>query len=152
MDIKLLLPHKFKFAGIILLIPSFILGVLYMADIRFEIIAPVLSVWDLQNKSFSVINQDIYNELIAVFLLISLMMLSFSKEKHEDEYILKLRLESLLWSILINVVLLLLTIIFVYNDAFYDIMIYNMFTILIIFNIIFNLVLFKNRNSLKNEK
>ena len=80
------------------------------------------------------------------------MMVGFSKEKNEDEYIANLRLSSLMWAVWVNYVLLLLCFIFVYGMGFLHVMIYNMFTVLIIFIGRFNLILFKNKMISADEK
>lgn len=152
MEFRLFLPHKYKLIGWIILIPSFIMGALLMAGIKFEINAPVFSIWGMKNENFTIIYEDIYNEIIGIPLLISLMMVAFSREKIEDEYIMKIRLESLLWAIFLNFIIIFFTILFVYNDAFYDIMTYNLFTVLIFFIVRFNFVLFIINKQLDNEK
>jgi len=169
---KFLLPNKVKTVGWLLFVPSFIMGVLWLSNIKFEVQSPVLAVWskanevsvknihenDIKlettesNKFFKVITKDIYNDIIAVTLLVSLLILTFVKEKNEDEYISKIRLDSLVWATQINFILLLLTIIFVFKDSFTTIMIFNMFTTLILFIIRFNVVLYLNRRQLGNEK
>jgi hypothetical protein len=80
------------------------------------------------------------------------MMVGFSKEKNEDEYIANLRLSSLMWAVWVNYALLLLSFIFVYGMGFLHVMIYNMFTVLIIFIGRFNLILFKNKMISADEK
>lgn len=151
MESKFLLPNKYKTIGWIILVPFFILGVLWMADIRACIEAPVFAIWS-DKGLFTIMHKDIYNEIVSVPLLISLMLVTFAKEKHEDEYILKLRLDSFVWSIYINFIYLLLASLFVFDGGFYKIMVYNLFTILILFIIRFNFVLFKTKHQLDNEK
>jgi hypothetical protein len=58
----------------------------------------------------------------------------------------------LLWAVFVNYILLLLSFIFIYGTRFFNVMLYNMFTVLIIFIARFNYVLYKNSKSLKNEK
>jgi hypothetical protein len=76
-----------------------------------------------------------------VLLLVSGFMVAFSKERQEDEYVSKVRLESLQWSVYLNYALLLLAIMFVFDESFFYVMIYNMYTILIFFIVRFNFVL-----------
>ena len=59
----------------------------------------------------------------------------------EDEFIMKLRLESLVWAVYVNYAILILTILFVYELHFFSILVFNMFTLLIFFAIRFNLLL-----------
>lgn len=147
-----LLPNRFKAIGWIILIPSFIFAVLWVAGFRPEVQAPVFAIWSNQNEMFSIIRKDVYNEIISVPLLISLLMVTFAKEKNEDEYISKIRLDSLVWSIYINSVMLLIAIMVVFRDGFHNIMIYNMFTTLILFVVRFYLVLYLNKKQMINEK
>lgn len=163
MGSKFLLPNRFKTIGWIIFVPSFILGILWLCNIRFEIQSPVFTIWSQSlidannslintNTFFHIFTKDIYNDIVAVSLLNSLLMLTFVREKNEDEYISKIRLDSLIWATLINFLLLLLAIIFVFKEAFTKVMIFNMFTILILFIIRFNLVLYMNKRQMRNEK
>ena len=79
-------------------------------------------------------------------------MVGFSKEKQEDEFIAEVRLNSLLWAVAVNYILLLLAFIFVYGTPFLQVMIYNMFTILVIFIARFHYILYKNCKTFSDEK
>ena len=74
------------------------------------------------------------------------------KEKNEDEYIAGLRLSSLLWAVFVSYVLLLAAFLLVYGSPFLDVMVYNMFTILIIFITRFNYLMYKNSKTVSDEK
>ena len=152
MGSKFLLPHKFKLIGWIFLVPSFIMGLLWIAGIKAVINAPVFALWSNKGEMFTVIQKDIYNEIVMIPLLVSLMMVTFAREKNEDEYIMKLRLDSLVWSIYINFSLLIIAILFIFRDGYYNIMIYNQFTVLILFIIRFYTELYKNKKQMDNEK
>lgn len=152
MESKFLLPNKYKTIGWIILVPSFIMALLWVAGIKLIVMTPVFAIWSTKEELFTIIHKDIYNEIVSIPLLISLLMVTFAKEKNEDEYILKIRLDSLVWSIYINFTFLLLAIIFVFRDGFHNIMIYNMFMILILFIVRFYYILFKNKKQLENEK
>ena len=52
----------------------------------------------------------------------------------------------------INYILLLLAFLFVYGTDFLIVMIYNMFTVLIIFIVRFNYILYKNSKTAPDEK
>jgi hypothetical protein len=147
-----LLPNRIKIFGWIILLPSFIMGILWICGIQYEIIAPVFAIWGDDGEYFTIIEKNIYNEIIAVPLLTSLIIVSFAKEKNEDEYLTKIRLESLTWSIYINSFLLLCAWIFVFRDGFYNIMIYNMFTVLLLFVVKFHYTIFINSKTLEDEK
>lgn len=105
-----------------------------------------------QKQFFSFIETDITNTVVGILFILGGLLVSFSKEKNEDEYIAKLRLSSLLWAVAVSYLLLLLAFVFVYGTAFLNVMIYNMFTVLIIFIIRFNYILYKNSKTVSDEK
>lgn len=88
------------------------------------------------------------DETIVTGLVISLLMIAFSKEKNEDEYIAVVRLESLQWGIYINYGLLIIGTWCFYGWDYFSIMIYNMFTPLVFFILRFHYVIIKNRRTL----
>ena len=101
---------------------------------------------------FSVVKTNFLDEVIAGLLILGLGLISFSREKEEDEFIAKTRLESLVWATYLNYGVLLLSILFVYEMAFFTVMIVNMFTILIFFVIRFNWVMLKSKRQLHHEE
>lgn len=158
MSHTLLLPNKFKLPGWCILIPATILGII-LSLTGFE------ANW-LNAKTFAIFNDDVFGEgqffaliktnltntFIGVLFIIGAMMVGFSKEKREDEYIAKLRLSSLLWAVWVNYSLLFLALVFIYGAFFLTIMIYNMFTVMIIFIARFNYILYKNSKAGSDEK
>ena len=157
MENNLLLPNKFKKIGLYTAIPSILLGLLVSFN-GYEISWLNVKVFALLNTDFNkidffrFIDDNITNELIGVLCLVSGLFIAFSKEKKEDEFISKLRLNSLLWAVLVNYGLLFLAFVFVYGFVFLNVMIYNMFTVLIIFIIRFNFILYKNSKPIGDEK
>ena len=156
---QILLPNQFKMLGWILLVPSAILGFLLMlSDLEstLKINSKVFALYNDEimgsKRHTGIISTDITNTLVGVFFILGAMMVGFSKEKKEDEYIANLRLSSLMWAVWVNYVLLLLSFIFIYGMGFFHVMIYNMFTVLIIFIGRFNIKLFINRMIPANEK
>jgi len=155
---KLLLPSKYKTIGWIILIPAVIMGIIisltgYEAN---WLNAKVFAIFNDEvfgkKEFFSFIHTDITNTIIGFLFILGGLLVSFSKEKNEDEYISKLRLSSLLWAVAVSYLLLLLAFVFVYGTAFLNVMIYNMFTVLIIFIIRFNYILYKNSKTVSDEK
>ncbi len=146
MKTNFLFPHRFKTAGWIIFIPAAILGSLYLffdytpGFLHFE--APFID----SESMFSATNNNLIDEISGVFSIIGLLFIAFSKEKNEDEFISKIRLESLLWATYINYVVLIIGMVFVYGSNFLYVLIFNMFTILIIFIIRFNFILRKLNN------
>ena len=158
MSSKLLLPNKYKLIGWCLLIPATILGVI-LSFTNFETFPLKTKVFAIFNNElfgktqlFSFIEANITNTIVGVIFIVGAIFVGFSKEKREDEFIAKLRLSSLLWAVWVNYVLLLLAVLFVYGTAFFTVMVYNMFTVLLIFIFRFNYILYKNTKIVSDEK
>jgi Ca2+/Na+ antiporter len=99
-----------------------------------------------------IVDTDLFDEITGILLIVGLIFLGFAKEKVEDEFISKIREESLVWSTYFNYFILILAIIFCYDMAFYWVMVFNMFTLLIFFIVRFNWVLFRSKNQIKDEE
>ena len=158
MSNKLLLPNKFKFIGWCLLIPTTILGlILSLKDMEtFKVKSKVFAVFNEPlmgpTEFCKVIDSNITPTIVGALFIVAAMMVGFSKEKSEDEFIAKVRLSSLLWAVWVNYILLFVSFVFVYGFSFITVMMYNMFTVLIIFIVRFNYVLYKNSKSAPDEQ
>ena len=135
-----LFPQKFKVLGLILLLPS-IGFAWFVMDTSFEFsfldwVVPWVSVSESTLWTTSV-TDNFTNELAMILLLFSLAFIAFSKTKEEDEYVQKIRHDSLLWSLYINYLFLFLAMIGVYGGDFFNVMLFNMYTPLVIFIIRF---------------
>jgi len=155
MKTRFLFPNKYKNIGWLFLIPSTIFGIFIMFTPSFEpewLKLPMLSVFSqgspLSNEGttcFSFIKTNIANELVGIFFLVSAMLVAFSKAKNEDEFITKIRLESLVWATFFHFGILLFGMLFVFDLEFFTFMIFNMFTLLILFILKFNWALYKSK-------
>ena len=105
-----------------------------------------------KSQFFTFIKTDVTNTVVGVAFIAGAMFVGFSREKKEDEYISNLRLSSLLWAVWLSYFLLLLAFLFVYGTVFFTVMVYNMFTVLIIFIARFNYILYKNSKPVPDEK
>lgn len=158
MKTQLLLPSKYKTFGWFILIPAAVSGII-LSFTGFEadwLHAKVFAIFNDplfgERRFFSFVYTNITNTIVAVLFITGAMLVSFSKEKNEDEYIAGLRLSSLVWAVVLSYLLLLLAFIFVYGTAFLNVMIYNMFTVLIIFIVRFNYIIYKNSKKGPDEK
>ena len=144
MKLNYLFPHRFKRIGMILLIPFILIGIYVVQyDIEpefFDLSVPSIFTEEIMGRKyvFSMIDNNILNEIIGVMLIISFLLVAFSKERQEDELIAKIRLESLVWATYVNYAVLLFSMIFIFGMSFLWVMIFNMFTILLFFIIRFN--------------
>ncbi|MGK0390236.1 MAG: hypothetical protein ACI94Y_002987 [Maribacter sp.] len=154
MNNRFLLNNRFQTPGLILFILGLILAVLSYSfqEIPFFDVH-VFAIWiqDLglgtsdSNHFLTIIENNIFNEITATFLIIGGIFFAFSKEKNEDEFINRLRLDALLIATYINYGLLLFATLFIYDMAFFHVLIYNMFTLLIIFIVRFRYVLYQSK-------
>jgi hypothetical protein len=153
MKTKYLFPNSFKLIGWLITIPSLIFGLIYLFTdgnftlnfLTFRLRAP-----DPEGIVFNEY-EDFTNELLAILLIIGLNLVAFSKEKIEDEWVAKTRLESLQWGVYFNSLVLILSIAFIYGPDFLDVMTFNMFTVLIFFITRFHYIIyikpfFENKN------
>jgi hypothetical protein len=163
METRFLLPNKFKMIGWFLLIPSTILGILqifYLAgsglkflDLKvFTIYSGSFAPWGSTTVVFGFDKVNLTGTIIGILFILGAVMVAFTKEKHEDEFIAKIRLESFLWATYINYAILLFCFLFFYGIGFMYVMIFNMFTIIILFIVRFNYVLYRSTKSLRYEK
>ncbi len=158
MSHSLLFPNKYKIAGWCLLIPATIFGIILTAT-NFDGFSLNIKVFALFNNDiggksqfFSIIYTDVTNTIIGILFIVGSLLVGFSKEKKEDEFIANLRLSSLLWAVFVNYGLLLVAFAFIYGTSFLNIMVYNMFTVMIIFIIRFNYMLYRSFKSAPDEK
>jgi hypothetical protein len=128
-----LLPYRVKRLGWIILLPSLFLGIMVL---YFEFEIPGFEVAIPYSTAFfsgKPMPNNLTDELVAIIVIVSLALIAFSEEKEEDEWVTKIRLESLQWSVYANYILLILAILFVYDMHFFEALVYNMYTILILF-------------------
>ncbi|CAN5836643.1 hypothetical protein BH11BAC4_BH11BAC4_18700 [soil metagenome] len=147
MQTQLLLPNRFKKAGWILLVAGIIAAIIiegfhYTPHWLTMKVPTVLN--DTTPGGFTgIIENDISDELIATLVILGALLVAFSREKTEDEGIAMLRLSSLMWAVLVNYVILLLAVLLVYGFPFLSVLIYNLFTVLIIFIARFHFMLYR---------
>jgi hypothetical protein len=158
MKSRFLFPHQFKIYGWIIAIPSIILGLLILLnDFIFEFLTVKLSfkyyftdsfMKTLNDKQVSVLNFT--DEIATIGSIMGLIFIAFSRLKFEDEYVQKTRLESLQWAIYVNFAFLIIATIFIYDMAYFDVLVLNMFTPLVFFIIRFYFILFLKPRFEKN--
>lgn len=157
MKTNYLLPNQFKKIGWFLFIPGIILGIIYLA-IEPEIgffnlkVFAIASQPKFEHIFFSLTENNVLDEITGLLLIIGGLLIVSSKEKSDDEFISRIRLESLLWATYINYAILLVTMIFIYDILFLWVLIFNMFTVLIIFIFRFNWVLYKSKKQIRDEE
>lgn len=161
-----LFPYQWKLVGWIIFVPAFLAGLFWLVKkpepewLDWKVFA--LFTDDFGSKftpegeqsspSFRWIDNNVLDEILGVLLIIGGTLVAFSREKIEDEFISKLRLDSLVWATYVNYGLLLLALLLVYDLAFFNVMIINMFTLLLFFIARFHWYLLKNRQSVAHAE
>lgn len=149
MQQNMLLPNQFKKLGWLILGIAVILWLyLLLSDNEASLNAPVFAFItdEIMGKTeyFKIIQVDILPSLVGTLFIVGSLLVSFSKEPQEDEYIASVRLASMQWAVLVSYGLLLFAFMFIFGLAFLTVMQYNMFTVLILFIARFHFVLFLN--------
>ncbi|MDN4166262.1 hypothetical protein QWY31_12175 [Cytophagales bacterium LB-30] len=151
-----LLPYRFKRWGWILVLPVLVAGIL----MNVWVIEPEWLSFSLESFDWRLFSDDfvgqarsenVFNELVVTVLLVAFFFLVFSKEKVEDEFIAQLRMESLLWAFFTHLLLLMIANWVFYGGTFLTVLMYNMFTPMVIYLARFRYVLFQTQKSTTDE-
>ena len=92
------------------------------------------------------------NNIAIIGTVIGAILVTCSEEKREDEMIAHIRLNSLLTALYINYALLIVAALAVYDLDFLNVMMYNMFTILLIFMVVFRYKIWRMKKGAEDEK
>ncbi len=162
MKTQFLLPNSFKKPGIILMVIALLVYVLdkffknplfwdHHQIFAFYNSPDILNFHDPNSGFFKVIPTYIGYTLFNLVFLAGVMMAAFSRLKNEDEYISKLRLESLVWAVYVNFIVILIANLTIYGTTFLTIVMLNMYTIPVLFLLRFHYVIYKTNKLSPNE-
>ena len=98
------------------------------------------------------VENDISNEILLTIMLLGTYFIAFAKIKDEDEFSYQLRMEAMSQAHLWNGLLLLLSNWLFYDGIFVYIMIWGLFSFLLIFSIVFAFKIRKHRKELSYEE
>ncbi len=158
MNTKYLFNARYRTLGWVVFIPASILGCLTLilewepAFLDMNVLGFFIDEVFGVEKLVGFTENNVLNEILAILVILSGLLVAFSREKDEDELITKIRLESLVWATYWNYGILVLAFLFLYDFTFYWVMVFNMFTILYLFIIRFTIVIHKLRKSTRNEE
>lgn len=162
MKTNFLFPNKFRIVGWVLLVPAVILGCMIIFG-NFEFSFLNVKVLSLLPDSFglapdvtpirlwTVATDNFTAELVGILFIVGAVFVAFSKEKNEDEYIARIRLESLLWATYVTFAIQIFCLLFFYGFTFLTSMIINMFTLLIVFIVRYQFIICRSKFQ-SNEK
>ncbi len=147
----LLFPNCYRLLGWSLFLPGLVLG---LACMYLEFSWSWLDVkhgWLFNFWKEDVLLGDLNftDELAAIGVITGLLLLVFSAEKREDEWTGILRLRALSWSVWWHYGILVLAVVFVHGSDFFTVLVYNMFTLLLLFGLRFRYLLWKASKQLE---
>ena len=147
-----LFPNKFKAPSGWIFYPAILLGLyLYFTDgFGGVFVVPVPDLFGsdgLFNGGSGWMRNGILDELFTALIIVSGILHSFSKEKIEDELISKLRLDSLIWSLYVNYAIIILATLLIYDLEYISVLTFNLFTIILFFNLRLRYSLHKHYSS-----
>ena len=100
-----------------------------------------------ERTGFGWIENGLGDEVFTLLIIVSGIVNSFSSEKIEDELISRIRLESLSLSLFISFGLIIISTFLVYNLNYMYVLVFNLFLMILLFNLIFKFRLYKHYNS-----
>ena len=93
----------------------------------------------------------LFNNIAIIGISIGAILATCSREEVEDEMTGQMRLNSLLTALYINYAILIVCSLLIYDLYFLNVMLYNMFTILLIFMVVFRWKIWRVKKATENE-
>ncbi len=147
----MLLPQTYKYIGLGLLLPSLICAYacVHLGMKPAFLDGHVFAVWSeyFETRYFTVIENNVGEEITLVSLLISLLFIAFAKGADENEEMVRLRFRAMVLATYINTALLIFSSLFFYGIAFVSAVFMNLFSGLILFIAIFYVSCWRYRAS-----
>jgi len=149
MKTTILLPHRFKAFGALVFLPGLVLGALAIfGNFEFDFLDVKLPEFlkEKQGLFKSTVN-NLTDELALGLCIAGCLLLMFSREKVEDEFVQHQRLLSLQWAVLVNYVILFVANWLVYDGNFFYVMTFNLLAIPLFFLLRFYWILWRSNQN-----
>ena len=149
-----LFSNKFKKTSGVVFYLSILVGLFLLLTDRIQdiFVVNVFSIFSYEwfgseQTGFGWIENGLGDEIFTLLIIVSGLINSFSKEKIEDELISRIRLESLSLSVFISFGLIIISTFLVFDINYMYVLVFNLFLIILLFNLIFKFRLFKHYKS-----
>ena len=149
-----LFSNKFKKTSSVVFYLSILVGLFLLLTDRIQdiFVVNVFSIFSYEwfgseQTGFGWIENGLGDEIFTLLIIVSGLINSFSKEKIEDELISRIRLESLSLSVFISFGLIIISTFLVFDINYMYVLVFNLFLIILLFNLIFKFRLFKHYKS-----
>lgn len=159
MKTNFLFPKSFRIIGWFLFVPALAVAIampLANIDIDDMLTAKVFAIADgwlfAPNDFFRFNENSIGDEVLLSLLIAGGLFIGFSKQKHEDEFIAKIRYESLVWATYFNFGVMFVATWFIYGLFYFQVLIANVFSLLLFFIIRFHIKLHQLKKSMRDDE
>jgi len=159
MKTHFLFPNSFKKIGWILFVPSILLTILFSilgTDIDSYLNVTTFAIYQetIGQKPgfFCMIENSILDEILTFGMIVGGIVVGFSKLKSEDEYISKIRYESLVWATYLNYGLILFFTAFIFGMPYLNVLFHNMFTLILFFIIRFHYKIYQLNKATSDDE
>ncbi|WP_295936775.1 hypothetical protein [uncultured Alistipes sp.] len=150
---NILLPHRLKKLGWVILVPSLLLGIARLTFLDPNALFGWLGL-EGQTAKFAVTSpaEQWVNTIIILGLVVGVMLVACSRERIEDEMTSQIRLRSLMSALYVYFIAVILITLFVYDISYILWMTYAMFGFTLVFLAIFQWQLWRVRKEVADEK
>ena len=151
-----LLPHSFKKVGWAILIPTFVIGFMMFIDGCNGFPGYLMKGLDPAGGLYRVLDSDamtaILNNIAIIGICAGSLFVACSREPIEDELITQVRLNSLLVALYLNTAFVVVSALCFYELDYLYVMIGNIFTVLLVFLVVYEVKLWRLKKSLSHEE
>ena len=86
-----------------------------------------------ENVYFRFIEDNVFVEVCGLLSIFALLVFAFSREVQEDEMLISLRLNALIWAVYAHFAIIIFGIAFIYGTLFFTFLLLNLYSLLLIF-------------------
>jgi len=154
-----LFPRVFGTIGWFIFVPAFLVAIavpISNIDISDMLTTKVFSIADdhlFAATGFFRFNENsIGDEVLLTLLIVGSLLIGFSRQKVEDEYIAKIRYESLVWATYFNFAIMLIATWFIFGLFYFQVLVANIFSLLVFFILRFHLKLYQLKKSMRDDE
>lgn len=90
--------------------------------------------------------------ILPVLMLTALVLIAFSRNKTEDEYIMRIREQSFVWAMLVGYVIIALLTLLVFGFEYLIVMMYDIYIFLILFICKFHYEIYRLKKTMRDEE
>jgi|YNPMSStandDraft_2_1061718.scaffolds.fasta_scaffold09469_2 hypothetical protein len=147
----ILFNHKYRIVGYVFLMPA--IGILIAKNVFKQsldfLYLPVFAIQSTftETKYFFWMHSNLSDEIFTIFSIIGLTLIALSKEKQENAQNTELRLKALSLAFIINAAFIVFGSAFFYGLSYLYILTINIFSIPLLYIIIFRILLYKSKKS-----